>query len=745
MPNIIMTKTSNQLDGSLKKKAYSFLEKLSIDDTTVGLHIEPIKNAVDPRVRTGRVDDGFRAVLFKIQGTEEPTYVFHGIWNHDDAIAIAMKTTLSVNPVTGITEIKTIDRPASREPEPWGSPTQPSAVADVEEQAPASILAQHGIAEAELVEELGIEPDLASAALKVTDEDAMLELVSSAVEWQGLAILDLAAGIPVDEVKARLSLDEPVLHGDDATDDEALLRGLEHAAARLTFTYIEDDEALRRAIEDGDFGAWRVFLHPEQRRYATGSWNGPFRLTGGAGTGKTVVVLHRARELARKNPEAKVVLTTYTTNLAEAMLRDLLRLDASLPLAGHLGEAGVLVLGVDALALRTLRQAGEQADSAAATVLGDGARAWTVKPGDGRWRDVLELHGDKLPEGLRSESFLQAEYTGVILPARITDEAGYLKARRPGSGVALDRAKRKAVWQVITAYRSRGAVEGALDFDEAAAVAAAYLEQRHAEGEGPLADHVLVDEAQDLTPARFQFLRALAGPQTRRDDLFFAEDSHQRIYGRKVVLSRYGIAIVGRSRRLTLNYRTTAQNLAFALGILTPGSYTDILDEPETATGYRSARTGPRPAVHACADLGAEYDNAARIVRGWLDAKVTPETIGILVRDRYQRDKVAAALNERGVQARAVDREAIKSGYPVVLTMHRAKGTEFSRVLLFGVSEGSIPAALHAEKYSEDAWSDAMLRERSLLYVAATRARDELAVSWSGPHSNLLEGSYDAT
>src|SRR5690606_14694381 len=156
-----------------------------------------------------------------------------------------------------------------------------------------------------------------------------------------------------------------------------------------------------------DFGAWRVFLHPEQRRYATGSWNGPFRLTGGAGTGKTVVVLHRARELARKNPEAKVVVTTYTTNLAEAMLRDLLRLDASLPLAGHLGEAGVLVLGVDALALRTLRQAGEQADSAAAAVLGDGARAWTVKPGDGRWRDVLELHGDKLPEGLRSESFLQ--------------------------------------------------------------------------------------------------------------------------------------------------------------------------------------------------------------------------------------------------------------------------------------------------------------------------------------------------
>lgn len=727
MPNIIMSKLGNQLDGSLKKKAYAFLEKLTTDDTAVGLHIEPIKNAVDPRVRTGRVDDNFRAVLFRLQGTDEPTYVFHGIWKHDEAIAVAMKTTLTVNPVKGIAEIKVV--------EPTGGHLTPPAPVTPVTQPP--LLVAKGVTEAELVDELGVDPDLAAAAMAATDDDALLALAARAVEWQGLAILDLAAGLSLAEVKERLSLDEPVERHGDETEDEAILRGLEHAAAKLTFTYIEDDEALRRAIEEGDFGAWRVFLHPEQRRYVTGSWNGPFRLSGGAGTGKTVVVLHRARELARKNPRARIVVTTFTTNLAEAMKRDLRRLDPSLPFVDEVNRPGILVIGVDRLVSQVLKHAGSDADRAASRALGEGFRAWPVRPGNERWREVLELHDSALPANLRSDSFFQAEYTSVVLPNLVTHRDAYLKVRRPGSGVALDRAKRNAVWQVVEAYRRRGAVEGTLDFDEAAMVAAVHLHQLRETRSATLADHVLVDEAQDLTPPRFHFLRALAG-EKHRDDLFIAEDSHQRIYGRKVVLSRYGIEIVGRSRRLTLNYRTTAQNLRFALGILKPGEYVDVEEQPESTLGYRSARSGPTPQVHPCASLAEEYDNAAATVRRWLEAGVVPETVAILARDGYQRDKVAVALEERGVPVRAIDREAIRPGHPVVMTMHRAKGTEFSRVLLFGVSEGSIPAALHSEKYSENAWDDALLRERSLLYVAATRARDELVVSWSGAQSQFL-------
>lgn len=744
MPNIIMSKSSNKLDPSVKKKAYAFLEKLTENDASPGLHIEPIHNSADPRVRTGRVDDFFRAVLFKITGSGDPTYVFHGIWPHDDAIALAKKTTLSVNPVNGITEIRTVEPDtatgAAAESVAAPAPAASAALAPEVESQPidgAPVLVALGLSAADLVDRLGLDQDLAVAALAAATEDNLLDLAGRAVEWQGLALIDLASGHSLVEVQERLALDQPV--EDVADADEALLRGLDHAAAKLSFTYIESNDELRRAIDDGDFGAWRVFLHPEQRRYVAGSWNGPFRLSGGAGTGKTVVVLHRARALALADDNRRVIVTTYTTNLAEAMKRDLFRLDPKLAVSTTLGDRGVYVAGIDALAARVLKGAGDAADAAASTILGDGARVGAVRSASARWSEVLDIHGEDLPLELQSVAFLDAEYATVILPARITSEAGYLKVRRPGRGVPLDRARRRAVWKVVAAYRNNGALDREMDFDEAAAIAAEYLTSVSRSGGGYLADHVLVDEGQDLTPARWQLLRALAGPEKRRDDLFIAEDSHQRIYGQKVVLSRYGIEIVGRSRRLTLNYRTTAQNLAFALSVLAPGEYTDLDDGAEKSSDYRSARSGPVPALHGSAGLGAEYDHAAAVVTTWLEAGVAPETIAVLVRARQVRDKVVAALGERGVNVRGVDGEGIKAGLPVVMTMHRSKGTEFSRVLLFGVSEGSIPAALRAEKYSKDSWEDAMLRERSLLYVAATRARDELAVSWSGATSSLLE------
>ena len=247
---------------------------------------------------------------------------------------------------------------------------------------------------------------------------------------------------------------------------------------------------------------------------------------------------------------------------------------------------------------------------------------------------------------------------------------------------------------------------------------------------------MLVDEGQDLGPAHWQLLRALVGEHA--DDLFIAEDSHQRIYGQRIVLSQFGIRIVGRSQRLTLNYRTTAQNLAYAINVLRGGKYVDLEDAAESSAAYRSARSGPVPRLIPCATLSEELDRAADLIRSWVAETDAPETIAVLVREQRQRDRVVTGLAERGVTIRAVDREHIKPGQPVVMTMHRAKGTEFSKILLFGVDQGAIPRPLRDEQYAEDAWADALLRERSLLYVAATRARDELALSWSGDPSQLL-------
>ena len=172
--------------------------------------------------------------------------------------------------------------------------------------------------------------------------------------------------------------------------------------------------------------------------------------------------------------------------------------------------------------------------------------------------------------------------------------------------------------------------------------------------------------------------------------------------------------------------------------MLEGGAYVDLESDQESTARYRSARSGPVPRLIACATLTEELDRAADLVRTWVAETDAPETIAVLVREQRQRDRLVSGLAERGVTIRAVDREHIKPGQPVAMTMHRAKGTEFSKVLLFGIDQGAIPRPLRDEQYAEDAWADALLRERSLLYVAATRARDELALSWSGDPSQLL-------
>jgi len=732
MATIIMSKLAGKLDPSVKKKAYAFLEKLSEDDTSPGLHIEPITNSADDKARTGRVDDFWRAVLFKVPGQGEATYVFHGIWPHNDAIAVAKKIRLTVNPVNGIAEIVTVAEPAvpsARVPAPQATAVLPGGPVAV------PLLAGLSISRDDLVNVLGIDESLAERALTVPDENALLALAEHAVEWQGLALLDLAAGFSVTEVQERLSLTrQPATAGESESD--RLVRGLRHPAAQVSFTWIESNDELRRVIEGGDFGAWRVFLHPEQRKYAERSYNGPFRLSGGAGTGKTVVLLHRARMLARREPGSRVLLTTFTTNLADQLRMDLHRLDPDLPQASDLGEPGASIYGIDALASAVLRKAGADIATDTQATLGVGTQQISGRTPNSAWQEALDAAGGMLPAALRSAAFLAAEYTQVVLPNHVTTREEYYKVRRPGRGVALDRVKRAAVWNVIEGYRALSRTAGTIDFAEAANIAAAHLRRMAATTGERLADHMLVDEGQDLGPAHWQLLRALAGEHA--NDLFIAEDSHQRIYGRRVVLSQFGIRIVGRSQRLTLNYRTTAQNLRYALSVLEGGSYVDLEDEADTTSGYRSARGGPVPRLIPCTTLNEELDKAAELIKEWLKNTNAPETIAVLVRDQWQRDRVVTGMAERGVTIRAVDREPIKPGQPVAMTMHRAKGTEFSKVLLFGVNLKSIPRSVRDEEYSADAQAEALLRERSLLYVAASRARDELAVSWSGEPSPLL-------
>ena len=813
------TKDATAKDPSLRAKIGPFISKLSTMTTSSGLHLEPIRGSRDRRVRTARVTDFYRAVLFELAADGEVVYVIHGIWPHDEAIKIAESVTVHVNPRNGITEVVNVgdligldpraveearrtaqaelaaaqreadelaretariqaanaearrrNEEAARGADAGSAPTQApgepvgtggqrgegGAVAGTAAGAasvPGAVVVPSrdqapvwpdGLTVEMLHDELGIDVRLGAAALAAQRESQLLDLASTArVAWQGEALLNLATGATIEEIREDFGLRPSRDVAAEPTDAD-LIAGLRTRAARSTFTWLESDEDLRRAIEGLSFAEWQLFLHPQQRALVERRANGPMRVSGGAGTGKTVIAVHRAVELAKRDKtdgqEPRILLTTYTRNLADDLRRQIAQLEPRLPFTEKLSEPGVMVSGLDRVARMILQQAGAKISPIAQEVIGQPRGRVLTYPRENVWQEVLTLMGDELPEGLRSADFLESEYELIVLPQRVTTLKQYLRVRRPGRGVALDRSKRAAVWKAMERYRDRSADLGVTSFDEQLALAAAWLDHEAALGTPRPFRHVLVDEAQDLTPAHLQLLRALVEPGP--DDLFLAEDSHQRIYGKKITLSHYGIQVRGRSRRLTRNYRTTRQNLDVAFGILDPGTYEDMEGQAEEHH-YVSPRSGPEPLLLHATDRADELGKAAELLTVWLEQDrdsedSAPESIAILVRDRYQRDAVVNGLAQHGIEVRAVDREAAGRGRPVVMTMHRAKGLEFRKVLLFDVSKNAIPRPLRDQQYSDADSDDALLRERSLLYVAATRARDQLAISWSGEASPLI-------
>ncbi|MCS4223809.1 3'-5' exonuclease [Salinibacter ruber] len=666
----------SQVPKNKQKKVRRFMTKFRQDPTLPGINYESIEGAKDPKLRSVRVDQSYRGIV--MAPDEGNVYMLLWVDKHDDAYQWARNRIVQIHPETGSLQ-----------------------VIPMEEEG-EDLFAEHRDRE---LTRLGVPNELMPLVRSIRTEEQLDDLQQYLPEEAYEALFLLAAGYTQREVDNELAYSRQ--QEDVDTDDYQA--ALERPNSQRRFAVVEDDEEMERMLE-APLEKWRVFLHPTQRRLVTMHANGPVRVLGGAGTGKTVVAMHRAVWLAENfftEASDQLLFTTFTRNLA-ADIKENLRL---------IGSPSVLerieVVNLDAWISRFLGQQDYE---------------YTIDY-RGEAEDLWEKALMMAPEG-RDRTFLRNEWEQVIQPNGIRSEKGYMRVSRIGRGTPLQRSARAEVWPVFDEYQSLlnehklrerpGALRDA---------------RRILEDEGDILPYraILVDEAQDMGKQAFKLIRQMIPGGDQENDIFIVGDAHQRIYDRQVVLKHCGINIVGRGRKLRVNYRTTEENRQWAVGLLEGAEYDDLDGGTDDQEVYKSLMQGEEPRVETFdtfqdeAEAIGEYlqqrKNDGQPLR---DTCIIARTKSLL--DNYSGALRAADLSTYTIQKdRAEDRSA--SGVRLA-TMHRAKGLEFERVIIAGVTEGMVPLDKALAGAEDEATREQIRkRERSLLYVSVTRAKREVIVT----------------
>jgi hypothetical protein len=678
-----------KLDRPLQDKVADALARFE-DTAHAGRHLEPIKNVIDPRLRSIRIDNFWRGVV--LAADADDVYALLKVLPHDDAYAWAQRQRATVNRATGVIELR--DVVAIDEQLPHLAETSASTDHRLFDDVKDTQLRQ-----------LGIDEHILGFARTLTAVDQLEAAQPILPEPQYDVLFGLACGMTPDEVWAEVAGSHDTSTEYDTEDIGAALT----RSTRRMVLVSGPDELMD--VFTFPFAQWRVYLHETQRRAAYGSFGGPARVTGGPGTGKTVVAVHRAAHLAKSSPaDRSVLLTTFTKTLAGS-LEDSLHL---------LTDEDTTLRRVDVRHLdQVANRIASQTHGRLAVLSADEERQ--------RWATVVQRLGLDV-----SATFLGQEWRHVILTHDITTLQQYLAANRTGRGQQLGPRQRERLWPALHAFAEELRADNRWTHETICVEAARLLAER---SDKPYR-HVIVDEAQDFSPWQWRLIRAAVTPGP--NDIFLAGDTHQRIYGHRVSLKQVGIDVTGRSERLKINYRTTAEILAWSLALLHGERVDDMNDHLETLAGCRSDIHGDRPVLHGAPNATAELDHLVTSVRDWLDHGVEPNQIGIAARTAGLVDSAVAALAGHGIPAISLGRRAGKPAEVQVATMHRMKGLEFRCVAVIGTDV--LPLTSATTPASDDRYTHELdvQRERCLLFVACTRAREQLSVSWHGAPSPLL-------
>ncbi len=672
-----------RLMGEEQKAVKTTAFDLQMNPANPGLSFHKLDRARDKNFWSVRVSRDIRLIVHRTSSSLLLCYVDH----HDAAYAWAERRKLETHPTTGAAQLVEI-RETVQEiivpvyvQEELPLPPKPLLFAEV----PKEELLGYGV------------PPEWLADVQQANEDNLLVLADHLPGEAAEALLELATG---GTPRVSRPLEIP-------TDP------FEHPDAQRRFRVMTDVEELERAL-DFPWEKWTVFLHPEQRQWVEREYSGPARVSGSAGTGKTIVALHRAVYLARSNPEARVLLATFSEILAHALRTKLRRLIGNEP---RLAER-IDVYALDALAMRLQRAHGGPVNIISRDEV----------------RTLLQNASRSVGDHKFSLVFLLTEWEQVVDAWQLDTWEAYRDVVRLGRKTRLPETQRAVLWSIFEKARAAMAQRGLTTQATVYSSLAASLGES---GVAPF-DFAVVDEAQDVSVPQLRFFAALGGK--RAEALFFAGDLGQRIFQQPFSWKALGVDIRGRSRTLRVNYRTSHQIRQQADRLLGP-EVSDVDGNTEERRGTVSVFNGPLPEISVFVD---EADEAAAI-GSWLTersaAGVLPHEIGLFVRSRGQLARAQAAAEKSALPYRILDEHLMTtSGQVSIGTMHLAKGLEFRAVAVMACDDEVIPLQERIENVGDSAdLQEVYETERHLLYVACTRAREFLLVSGVDPASEFLD------
>lgn len=676
-----------RLTGDEQRAAKTTAFDLQVNPAHPGLQLHKLDGTRDPNFWSIRVSRDIRLIVHRTSASLLLCYVDH----HDRAYRWAERRKLETHPKTGAAQLVEV-RETVREI------TIPRYV-EAEQEAPPRPPLFTGIPDDDLLA-YGV-PEEWLEDVRQADEDTVLELADHLPGEAAEALLELATG-----GKPRIA----------AQRVGTLRDAFEHPDALRRFRVMSNVEELERALEF-PWERWTVFLHPEQQDLVEKEYSGPARVSGSAGTGKTVVAIHRAVHLARTNPDATVLLTTFSDALANSLRAKLRLLTGNEP---RLAEQ-IEVHSMDEIGRRLYEKDFGRVDLASREEI----------------RYLLDEAADQVEGNRFSLSFLLMEWEQVVDAWQLSTWEEYRDVRRLGRKTRLPEQQRRVLWTIFERVRSelraRNLLTTAGTFGRLTS---------HYEDCDPPFDFAVVDEAQDIGVAQLRFLAAVGGG--RPNSLFFAGDLGQRIFQQPFSWKALGVDIRGHSRTLRINYRTSHQIRMQADRLLGP-EVSDVDGNVEERLGTVSVFNGPLPEIRASDNT----EDEARLVSEWLlglqEAGLMPHEMGVFVRSVTELDRARGAVEDAGLRYKILDENAETiNGHVSVGTMHLAKGMEFRAVAVMACDDEVIPSQHRIETVTDDAdLAEVYDTERHLLYVACTRARDYLLVTSGDAPSEFLDDLRD--